>query len=180
MQRKPFMLVAVGGLFGLAVLLSHAAKDTASEDPGAQGSPVYGVTLPPGYREWQVISVAHEAGNINDIRAILGNEIAMKAARAGTLPFPDGAIIARLAYEYLPSPRNNAIFGRDQSFVAGNPTNVQISVKDAKRYPNTGGWGYGQFENGKVNTSEKNINTCFACHAKLPASADFVFTTYSR
>lgn len=179
MRRKPFMLVTLAGTLGIAAFVSSATKDDAPAGAGSNASPVYGVTLPPGYREWQVISVAHEAGNNNDIRAILGNEIAMKAVREGTLPFPDGAIIARLAYEYQSSARNNAIFGRDQSFVAGNPTNVQISVKDSKRYPKTGGWGYGQFENGKVNTSEKNINTCFACHAKLPASADFVFTTYS-
>jgi hypothetical protein len=61
-------------------------------------SPVYGVTLPEGYRRWEVITVAHEAGKNNDIRAVLGNDVALKAFREGTRPFPDGAIIARLAY----------------------------------------------------------------------------------
>jgi hypothetical protein len=42
------------------------------------------------------IDVAHEEGKQNDIRAILGNDIAIKALREGKLPFPDGAIIARL------------------------------------------------------------------------------------
>jgi hypothetical protein len=42
------------------------------------------------------ISVAHEAGNLNDLRAILGNDIAIRAYRGEKLPFPDGAMIARL------------------------------------------------------------------------------------
>ncbi len=50
------------------------------------------------------------------------------------LPFPDGAIIARLAWSYIPSEENNKVFGREQSFVAGSATNVQFMVKDSKRY----------------------------------------------
>lgn len=164
------------GFFALGVIAEQVPAPTVA----AQGSPVFGVTLPPGYREWRVISVAHEAGNNNDIRAILGNDIAVKAFRDGTLPFPDGTIIARLAWTYQASDRNNAIFGREQSFVAGDPTNVQISVKDSLRYRSTGGWGYGQFEDGKPNPSRKVVDSCFACHTKLPAGRDLVFTDYSR
>jgi hypothetical protein len=42
------------------------------------------------------------------------------------LPFPDGTIIARLAWSYVPSEENNKVFGRFQSFVAGSATNVQF------------------------------------------------------
>lgn len=161
----------------LLVLLALGACSVVRA--GDDASPVYGVRLPAGYRNWQVVSVAHEAGNNNDIRAILGNDIAMKAFRSGTLPFPDGSIIARLAWKYEASPRNNAIFGREQSFVAGDPTNVQIAVKDSKRYAGSGGWGYGQFENGKPNPGKALTQSCFACHQKLPAKDDFVFTKYS-
>jgi hypothetical protein len=100
------------------------------------------------------VSIAHEAGAKPDIRVILANDIAMQAFREGTLPFPDGAIIARLAYTYEASAQNNAVFGREQSFVAGEPTNVQIEVKDSRRFASTGGWGYGQFEDGKPNLDE--------------------------
>jgi len=170
----------VGAMLLGLVALAGADKWTAPPVADDEKSPIFGVTLPPDYRNWQVISVAHEAGDNNDIRAILGNEIAMKAVREGTLPYPDGAIIARLAYVYTPSARNNAIFGRDQSFVAGPPTNVQVEVKDSKRYASTGGWGYGQFENGKANPSTKVINSCFACHSRLPRETDLIFTTYSK
>ncbi|CAN7716252.1 cytochrome P460 family protein [Phyllobacterium sp. LjRoot231] len=142
-------------------------------------SPIYGVGLPGEYRAWQMITVAHEAGKNNDIRAILGNDVAVKAFRERTRPFPDGSVIARLAYVYQSSAENDTLFPAPQSFVAGNPTNVQISVKDSKKYAHSGGWGYGQFENGIANQSQPLLNSCFACHKKLDSSKDFVFSHYS-
>ena len=90
--------------------------------------------------------MAHEEGNLNDLRALLGNDVAIKAYREGKLPFPDGTIIARLAWSYVPSEENNKVFGRSQSFVAGPATNVQFMVKDSKKYAATGGWGFAQFK----------------------------------
>ncbi|MBL6080474.1 cytochrome P460 family protein [Belnapia sp. T18] len=156
--------------------LAPAVAGSADDDASA----VFGVRLPAGYRDWQLISVAHEAGSLNDIRAILGNDVAVRAFRDGTRPFPDGAIIARLAWQYVPSAENNAVFGQAQSFVAGATTNVQFSVKDSQRYARTGGWGYGQFEDGKPNRSEALLNTCAPCHARAPKADDFVFTRYAR
>jgi len=162
--------------FTLAILcISGAVASGLTGD----ASPVFGVKLPDGYRDWRVITVAHEAGKNNDIRAVLGNDIAIKAFREGTRPFPDGTIIARLAYVYESSPENDKVFPAPQSFVAGKPTNVQISVKDSKKYADTGGWGYGQFENGVANPSEPLIRTCFACHVNLDPSKDLVFSHYS-
>jgi hypothetical protein len=158
-----------------ALTLLPAAAGGVDDD----GSPIFGVKLPVGYRDWRMISMAHEAGSLNDIRAVLGNDIAVRAYRDGTRPFPNGAMIARLAYEYVPSEENNAIFGQPQSFVPGAPTNVQLSVKDATRYADTGGWGYGQFEHGKANRSEALMATCAPCHARAPAGDDFVFTHYT-
>lgn len=180
MNRKLLVLsITVSFISGFAGLSFFANADSTT-GPDVERSPIFGVALPPGYRDWQFVSIAHEEGDKADIRVILGNDIAMKAYRDGTLPFPDGTIIARLAYKYESSAKNNAAFGREQSFVAGEPTNVQIEIKDSKRYASTGGWGYGQFENGKANPSEQLMNTCFACHTKLPASEDFIFTKYSK
>jgi hypothetical protein len=124
-----------------------------------------------------LISVAHEAGNLNDLRAILGNDAAIKAYRDGRLPFPDGAIIVRLAWNYVPSEENNKAFGRQQSFVAGPPTNIQFMVKDSTKYADTGGWGFAQFKDGKP-ADETLLKTCFPCH--VPAKdRDYLFTHYS-
>ncbi|MGA8144656.1 MAG: cytochrome P460 family protein [Candidatus Acidiferrales bacterium] len=144
---------------------------------GDQGSPIYGVTIPAGYRQWELVSVAHEAGDLDDLRAILGNAVAVKAFRDGTLPLPDGTIIARLAWKHVPSAENNKVFGRVQSFIAGPATNVQFMVKDSKKYATTGGWGFAQFKDGKP-ADEAVHKTCFPCHE--PAKEhDFVFTRYA-
>jgi hypothetical protein len=137
---------------------------------------IFGGKLPSGYRDWKLISVSHEEGNLNDIRAILGNDIAVKAYREGKLPFPDGAIIARIAWAYVPSEVNNKAFGRAQSFVAGAPTNVQFLVKNSRLYASTGGWGYVQFNDGKP--AHIDVQACFSCHVPVK-DQDYVFAHYS-
>jgi hypothetical protein len=172
MRRIFFVLVAV---VALACVIAHMAPASGQSDGAA--APLFGIKISPGYRDWSLISVAHEAGDLNDLRAVLGNDIAIKAYRDGTLPFPDGAIIARLAWRYVPSEENNKVFGRDQSFVAGAPTNVQFMVKDSKKYASTGGWGFAQFNDGKA-VDDAALAGCFACHTPVEAR-DFVFTRYA-
>lgn len=168
------MLIVVATLVGIVSFLSPAIRHAAQED-----SPLFVTKIPSGYRDWKLISVAREDGNLNDIRAILGNDVAIKAYREGKLPFPDGAIIARLAWSHEASEENNKVFGQSQSFVAGSPKNgVQFMVKDAKKYAATGGWGFAHFDDGKP-ADVKVLNTCFACHAKLEGR-DLVFTRYAH
>jgi Cytochrome P460 len=190
MKRTSFFsLVALVTLAGVAACASPAARPavgasaTVTPASGQAGdaatTPTFVTEIPRGYRDWKLISVAREEGSLDDIRAVLGNDIATKAYREGTLPFPDGAIIARLAWSYVPSEENNKAFGQAQSFVAGAPKNgVQFMVKDSKKYAATGGWGFAQFDDGK-SASEAKLNTCFPCHQAIPAR-DFVFTGYAR
>jgi hypothetical protein len=112
---------------------------------GQEGAPVFVKKIPAGYRDWKLISVAHEEANLNSFAAVLGNDVAIEAYRDGKLPFPDGTIIAALHYRFVPSEENNKAFGQTQSFVAGDPTSVQFMVKDSKTYASTGGWGFGHF-----------------------------------
>src|SRR5215510_294979 len=159
MKRIAFLLLALAALSGVVAYMAPASGHADEE-----AAPIFGVTIPAGYRDWRLISVAHEEGNLNDIRAILGNDVAIKAYREGRLPFPDGAIIARLAWRYDASEENNKVFGRPQSFVAGTPKNgVQFMVKDSKKYAATGGWGFAQFDDGKP-ADDAVLNTCFPCH----------------
>jgi hypothetical protein len=168
----PYSLSAVVALTGVFIFLAHASADADGE-----AAPIFGVKIPPGYRDWKLISVAHEAGSLNDFRAILGNDVAIKAYREEKLPFPDGTMIIRLAWSYVPSEENNKVFGRAQSFVAGTPINIQLMVKDSRKYAATDGWGFAQFKDGKP-ADEAVHKTCFPCHE--PAKArDFVFTRYA-
>ena len=172
MKRIAFLLVAVATVAGVV-----ASMIPASGQAVGQVAPVFVTKMPPGFRDWTVISVSHEAGNINSIGAVLGNDVAIKAYREGKLPFPDGSIIAAVHYAYVPSEENNKVFGRDQSFVAGPPTNVQFEVKDSKKYAATGGWGFGHFNKDGTLGNDALMKTCFPCHAK--ASRDLVFTSYA-
>src|SRR3984957_13461710 len=135
MKQITFLLVAVAALAGVVAITAPAPLH-ADEAP----APIFVTTIPPGYRDWKLVSVAHEEGNLNSFAAILGNDIAIKAYRDGKLPYPDGSIIAALHYGHVPSDENNKVFGRVQSFVAGPPTNIQFMVKDSTKYAATGGW----------------------------------------
>jgi len=172
MKRIAFLLVAVATLVGVA-----ASIVISSGRANEEASPIYGVTIPSGYRDWQLISVIHEEGDFNQLRAALGNDIAIKAYREGKLPFPDGSIIVALHWKRTPSDDDNKVFGKVQAFVAGSPVNIQVMVKDSKKYSATGGWGFGDFTDGKP-ADEAKHKTCFQCHQ--PAKdRDFVFTRYA-
>jgi len=173
MKRTIFLLVAVATLPGIAAFTATASRHAAQE----AGS-VFVTKIPPGYRDWKLISVAHEEGNLNSFAAVLGNDVAIKAYREGKLPFPDGSIIAALHYHFVPSEENNKIFGRDQSFVAGAPTNIQFMVKDSTKYASTGGWGFGHFNSDEKIVDDAFMKTCFPCHQKMK-ERDLVFTRYA-
>ena len=173
MKRIAFLLIAIA----VACLVAFTAPASGHAD--GEAAPIFGIKIPSGYRDWKLISVAHEAGNNNDIRAVLGNDAAIKAYREQKLPFPDGTIIARLAWRYVPSEENNKVFGRAQSFVAGPPVNIQLMAKDSSKWAATGGWGFAQFDkDGKPNLPEASLKTCFPCHEPSKAG-DFVFTRYA-
>jgi len=183
-----FFLLMITGLVRRGT--SAAAADPPANSPaparanGAQtgdgkDAPVFIDKIPAGYRDWKLISVAHEEGNLNSLGAVLGNDVAIKAYREDKLPYPDGAIIAALHWRHTPSEENNKIFGRSQSFVAGSPTNVQFMVKDSKKYAATGGWGFGHFNERDGKPGETALlNTCYACH-KANKDHDLVFTRYA-
>ncbi len=173
---------------GIALVTDAMAQSgTGGQAPANSGSganspsPIYGVTIPAGYRDWQLVSVAHipDAGP-NRLKAILGNPIAIKAFREGKLPFPDGAILAKLEWHTAQHPdQNNRVLGEPNAFIPGDPLEVGFMVKDAKKYPSTGGWGYGEFVAGKPLDKAKH-EACAACHAAGATSKqDFVFTRYA-
>src|SRR5580658_6933808 len=111
-SRIALLLFAVVAAAGAVI---HMARASGRGD--VEAAPIFGIKIPAGYRDWKLISVAHEEGGLNDIRAILGNDTAIRAYREEKLPFPDGTIIARIAWSYVPSEENDKVFGRAQSFV---------------------------------------------------------------
>jgi hypothetical protein len=176
MKRFALLLAAIAMVAGVVALTANASLDT-QEDL----APIFVTKIPEGYRDWRLVSVAHEEGNLNDIRAILGNDVAIKAYREGKVPFPEGTVIARIAWRHVPSEENNKVFGREQSFVPGEapPWYLQFMVKDSKKYAATGGWGYAQFDKDGKPGPESDMKKCFPCHQAI-ADRDFVFTRYTH
>ena len=50
-------------------------------------------------------------------------------------------------------------------------------VKDSAKYAAKGGWGFGQFQDGKTEEGA-SMKTCFPCHNQNKAG-DLVFTRYA-
>jgi len=173
MRQIAFLLVAVAMVAGIVAYMLPAFGQTHGET-----APIFVTKIPLGYRDFRLISVAHEEGNLNSLGAVLGNDVAIKAYREGTLPYPNGTIIVALHYRHAPSEENDRIFGRAQSFVAGPPTNIQFMVKDSQKYAATGGWGFGHFSTDGKPGAEALMRTCFPCHAQEKAR-DLVFTQYA-
>jgi hypothetical protein len=165
---------------GAAAFITFGASQ-----PDEGGAPVFLTEVPQGYRDWKLIAVARltRPDGTSQLRAQLGNDIAIKAYREEKLPFPDGAIIAALHWNEVSSEENNKVLAKGfpgasiQSFVPGSGVNMQFMVKDSKKYAVTGGWGFGDFTNGKAG-GEKLMKTCFACHQPVK-DRDFVFTRYA-
>ena len=164
---------------------SEAMMATSSEtkSDNSESSPAFVTEIPQGYRDWRLIAVSRlTSAKGSQLRAESGNDIAIKAYREGKLPFPEGAIIAAHHWKEVSSEENNQVLAKGfpgagiQSFVPGTGVNMQFMVKDSKKYAATGGWGFGDFTNGKPG-NPKLMHTCFGCHE--PArDHDFVFTRY--
>ena len=176
MKQITLVLIAVATLASVVLFTVTKSHHVTAQEL----APIFVKKIPPGYRDWKVVSVAHEAGDLNDIRAILGNDLAINAYREGKPTFPEGAIVGRIAWAYVASAENNKSFGREQSFVAGSPTDtyLQFMVKDSKKYAATGGWGYSSFDKDGKPTDEAAMKTCFPCHQAVK-DRDFVFTRYT-
>jgi Cytochrome P460 len=181
-MRQLLIFTAATGV-AVTVIWAMTLSTGRTDDESA---PIYGIKIPSGYRDWRLISVKRltgAEGKLKQLRAQLGNDIAIAAFREGKLPFPDGAIIAALHWTEDSSDPDNQVLAagfpglRLEATFAGSAVNVQFMVKDSKKYAASGGWGYADFTNGKPGDQALH-EKCFPCH--LPAKdRDYVFTHYA-
>jgi hypothetical protein len=139
-----------------------------------------------GYESWQTISVS----NGGPLAVILGNPTMIDAFKAGIpangKPFPDGAKMAKIHW----TPKKNEI-APGQPLVPGALHDVDFMVKDSKRFADSGGWGYGQFEYDTASETfrpgtltdkppQANDAKCgFGCHT-IVKDRDYVFTELQK
>jgi Cytochrome P460 len=188
MRRVALVAVVVAAVAGIAAYMGSASGQSDGD-----AAPIYGIKIPDGYRDWRLISVklltgkqlTGTGGKLRQLRAQLGNDLAIKAFREGKLPFPDGAIIAALHWNEESSDADNQALaagfpglGLEASF-AGSPVNVQFMVKDSKKYAASGGWGYADFTHGKPG-DEALHEKCFPCHQPAKDRDTFSLATHRR
>lgn len=153
-------------LIGLTAFASH------SSHAGSVAATINGIDYPTELKNWRVIGNSYRMDN-NTQRVILGNDIAIKAARSGkTNPWPEKTILAKLVWKNTAHPQwNTAIVPKE--FI-----HSEIMVKDSIAYKSTGGWGFARWTgttqkpHGKTKSFAKN---CFSCHGSAK-NTDFVFT----
>jgi len=132
-----------------------------------------------GYEDWQTIAVSQSE---DLIEVILGNPLIIDAYRAGIpgngKPFPDGAKMAKIHWKAKKSEEAPA-----PTTVPDVLHDVDFMVKDSKRFPDSGGWGYAQFNYDGASdtfTPEGTGADCgFACHT-IVEKKDYVFTSYGK
>jgi hypothetical protein len=140
-----------------------------------------------GYEGWQAIAVSHNGGLL---AVILGNPAMIDAYKGGVpgngKPFPDGAKMAKIHWNAKKNPGEPA-----QPDVPGTLHDIDFMVKDGKRFADSGGWGYGEFEYDAASDAfrpgtqadqppQGNDAKCGAtCHT-VAKNTDFVFTAYPK
>lgn len=144
----------------------------AAGHTGHQKAP-NGIVIPADFRDWQTIAVSHREDN-KTLRTILGNDVAVKAAREGnTNPWPKGSILAKLVWKDSKDPHWAA------ATVPGRFVHAEFMFKDADKYRDTGGWGYARWLGEKLEPYGKDAGfaqECVGCHTPVK-SRDYVFTT---
>jgi hypothetical protein len=133
-----------------------------------------------GYEGWQLVSVSQTDDRL---KVILANPAMIAAYKEGTplngKTFPDGAKIAKL--QWKPKKSTEAQFPVN---VPDTFADIFLMEKDSKRFPNSGGWGYAQFDYDPVADTfapdKAGTPDCGnACHTKVVAK-DYIFHPYQK
>jgi hypothetical protein len=155
---------------GIATLLV-AGSPAAAERPVAPN----GIVLYPEYLNWKVVAPSYREDK-DHIRIVTGNEIAVTALKAGLRPLPDGSVLAKVAWKAEKHPAF-PVATEPGAFVQ-----VEFMVKDAKKYQDTGGWGFARFIGSDLKPYGKDatfVTECFGCHTPV-AGNDYLFTKMVR
>ena len=132
-----------------------------------------------GYENWRNVAVSQTE---TLMKVIVANDVMMNAYRQG-LPadgkfFPEGSKVVKIEWTF----KKNTVA---PYFVNVPDTLKAVAVieKDTKRFPDTHGWAYGNFNYDAASdtfTPEGTDAKCgFACHTTV-AAKDYIFTAYPK
>lgn len=137
-----------------------------------------------GYENWPDVAVSKTD---DGIKVIAANPAMIEAYRAGVpgngKPFPDGAKIVKVEWSQKKNPESPF-----SVVVPDTLKSVEFIEKDAKRFPQTNGWGYAQFLYDAASDTFTELGAlparavtgeCHACHTIVGAK-DYIFTSYPK
>ncbi len=132
-----------------------------------------------GYENWENVAVSQTE---SFLKVILANDVMMKAYRQG-LPangkfFPEGSKVVKIEWSFKKNPVSPYFVQVPDILKA-----VATIEKDSKRFPDTHGWAWGNFNYDAASetfTPEGTDAKCgFACHSTV-AAQDYMFTAYPK
>ena len=149
-------------LFLIGIAISSLAADHAVPKSN-------GIAYPTGWQEWATIAVSHRNDN-NTMRVILGNDLAVKAARSGqTMPWPDGAILGKVVW------KEASLENWPAASAPGEFVHAEFMFKDAEQYSATHGWGWARWVGPDQVPYNEGMEACISCHTPV-RERDWVFT----
>jgi hypothetical protein len=129
-----------------------------------------GFPFDPTFESWKPIGTT-DRGDNSTFRFVLGNAVAAGAVRAGSLsPWPDGARLAKIAWQRE--------LGPDGLVHPGKFIQVELMLKNARRYRNSQGWGWGRWRGADLKPYGKDarfVDECTGCHQPMREN-DYVYT----
>ncbi len=153
--------LTVGGLVALLATFSFASEPMRGES--------HGIAYPSGWQDWSTVAVSYRTDN-NTIRVVLGNEVAVKAARSGDMrQWPDGAMLGKVVWKAE---------GLESWKAAKKPAgfvHAEFMFKDSKKYADTYGWGWARWVGLEQQPFNKGAQICISCHTPVKDN-DWVFT----
>lgn len=157
---KKNILILICAVLGTSLVSAASDKTPA---------PSHGIDYPSGWQNWATIAMSHRTDN-NTVRVILGNEVAVKAARSGmTSPWPDGAILGKVVWKQEQLERWQAAIG------PGEFVHAEFMFKEAEKHAATGGWGWARWVGEEQEAFAGGMEVCVACHTPVK-DRDWVFT----
>jgi hypothetical protein len=160
-----------------ARIIKPTALPSGETDAEASRIPVSpnGVPYYPDYKNWRIISITDKYDG-GSMRVVYANDIMYNAIKSNKMPFPDGSKMVK------------AVWGKQQQdsdgiVRPGNFQNVQVMVKDSRKYAATEGWGFAKFDGLALKPYGKTAifdRTCINCHRLLAPENDFVFNVPTK
>jgi len=146
-------------------LTAAPALNASDTSPGTS----HEISYPEGWQNWSTIAVSHRTDN-KTLRVILGNKIAVEAARSGqTNPWPNGAILGKVVWKDSTLPNWAA------ATVPKELVHTEFMFKDSEKYTETGGWGWARWLGVNQKPFNQGSQVCISCHAPVK-NRDWVYT----